>query len=202
MISTRRSSTQAGLALEQRYSRHVNRRTRPPGRAELLRGRLSSPGVPETLHARHESCERFVVYRRRRAWHARSPARSSASTRAGSKSKRTCQWGQSGLRDRRTRRPCMPGGQGAGAQRHLLGRAQVADGPDHRQPRACVPAQGGSAFDLANRPGRARCVLRQLPAGALAGHASSASSPSTGGFGPLWALSSPPRARAAPASTG
>ena len=70
--------------------------------------------------------------------------------------------GQPGLHDRRARRPRLPGGEAPRAQRDRLGRALLARRPpDHGEPRACGPAQGG----LRLRPSdRARDPRRVAPA--------------------------------------
>ena len=58
----------------------------------------------------------------------------------------------------------MPGGKGEGSQRHLVGRARMADqAPDHRQPGSGGPAQGGIRV---RPPDCARGARRLLPGAA------------------------------------
>ena len=110
--------------------------------------------------------------------------------------------GRAGVRDRRARRPRLPGGEGARSQRHRLGRARVAAAPDHRQPRAGRPAQGGLGLRPADRAGacsRRRASSRRA---ASPGTPRSASSRSTAGCDRSPARSRRPRAHDGTARNG
>ena len=66
--------------------------------------------------------------------------------------------GDPGLRDRRSRRPCVPGGEAPRSQWRGLGRARLASqSADHRQSRPGRIAQGRIGIRPPDLAGRARC---------------------------------------------
>ena len=127
--------------------------------------------------------------------------RSSASTPRRVEVEAHLQRGRAGVRDRRPRRPRLPGGEGARAQRHRVGGARVAGAADHGQPRAGGAAQGGLGLRPADRARGARGLAAAAAGARSAGTRRSASSRSTGGCGRSAACSRRPRARGGPGST-
>ena len=136
---------------------------RPAG-GRVLRRRARRPACVNTSHFRHSHVS-TLSSTVATCSHAPSPTRSSGSTRAGSRSRRTSQSGTTpafaivGLADRACQEAKERVRSGiASAELNWPG------GTDHGQPRARRPAQGGVGVRPADRAGGARGV-EAVPAG-------------------------------------
>ena len=193
----------AGLRLEERFRRHVNRRT---GRraGEFFEDVLVARGLraPLSAQSRHRHARAFVPSVDACS-HARSRTRSSASTPAGSRSRRTSQLGVPGfaivgLADRACQEAKERVRSGI-----AVGRARVAacaGSPSTSRRRSC--ARRARASTCRSRSPCSAASRQVPPERARAATRRSASSRSTGGCGRSAACSPPPRARARPGSSG
>ena len=139
---------------------------RPPRRRVLRRRARRAPRVNRATHVRHRRVTRLSP-NVATCSHAPSPTHSSASTRAGSRSRRTCSAGR-----RRSRSSASPT---ARARRRRSGSAAASPRPSssgrgaahHRQPRTGGSAQGRVGLRPPDRPGaprRVRSVAARLAA--------------------------------------